>query len=50
MWTCSLPMIPAIDDRLTIDPPPLATIAAPASAVPPMSAYAWILSVTLLWA
>jgi hypothetical protein len=27
MWTCSLPMMPAIDDRLTIDPPPLAIMA-----------------------
>src|SRR5712675_1237044 len=27
MCTCSLPMMPAIDDRLTIDPPPLATMA-----------------------
>jgi hypothetical protein len=27
MWTCSLPMMPAIDERLTINPPPLATMA-----------------------
>src|SRR5712672_54340 len=34
MWTCSLPMTPAIDDRLTIDPPPLATIAGIAYLMP----------------
>src|SRR6195952_5879159 len=27
MWIPSLPMMPAIEDRLTIDPPPLAIIA-----------------------
>ena len=34
MWTCSLPMTPAIDDRLTIDLPPLATIAGIAYLMP----------------
>src|SRR5271165_1304361 len=31
MWTCSLPMTPAIDDRLTIDPPSLAIMACSAA-------------------
>src|ERR1051325_7258691 len=34
MWTCSLPMMPAIDDRLTIEPPPLAIIAGIACLMP----------------
>ena len=34
MCTCSLPMMPAIDDRLTIDPPPLAIMAGIACLMP----------------
>ena len=34
MRTCWLPMMPAIDDRLTVDPPPLATIAGIAYLMP----------------
>ena len=34
MWTCSLPMMPAIDDRFTMDPPPPAIIAGIACLMP----------------
>src|ERR1700730_7320009 len=34
MWTCSLPMMPAIDERLTIDPPPLAIMGGTAYLMP----------------
>ena len=34
MWTCSLPIMPAIDDRLTMEPPPAAFIAGMACLMP----------------
>ncbi|HEY0422138.1 MAG TPA: hypothetical protein VGC82_02325 [Rhodopila sp.] len=34
MWILSLPMMPAIKDRLTTDPPPLAIIAGTACLMP----------------